>query len=53
MAVDKYLSASSVGHIGVWVVVVHDACDEELQKVVHVLIFVCSAVQADGPADPS
>lgn len=39
MAVEKSLAAQGAGHVGIGVVVVHDACDEELHKIVHAAIF--------------
>ncbi|MGW5306039.1 hypothetical protein ACWERF_19150 [Streptomyces griseoluteus] len=39
MAVEKRLAAQGAGHVGIGVVVVHDACDEELHKFVHAAIF--------------
>ncbi|GHA84597.1 hypothetical protein GCM10010305_30450 [Streptomyces termitum] len=45
MAVEKRFAAQGVGHVGIGVVVVHDACDEELHKIVHVAIFAGEALQ--------
>ncbi|MGW5392733.1 hypothetical protein, partial [Streptomyces koyangensis] len=39
MAVEKCLAAQGVGHVGIGVVVVRDACGEELREIVHGVVF--------------
>ncbi|MDH6702617.1 hypothetical protein P3T26_007133 [Streptomyces sp. MAA16] len=43
MAVEKSLAAQGVGHVGIGMVVVHDAFDEELHKIVHAAILAGKA----------
>ncbi|MFJ3664696.1 hypothetical protein ACIPPM_30075 [Streptomyces sp. NPDC090119] len=52
MAVEKSLAAQDLGHVGIGVVVVRDACDEELHKIVHVAILAGGAFDRAAHAGP-
>ncbi|MFI8829267.1 hypothetical protein [Streptomyces sp. NPDC053431] len=44
VAVKRSLAAQGVGHVGIGVVVVHDACDKEFHKIVHEAISAGSVL---------
>ncbi|MFG2299669.1 hypothetical protein [Actinacidiphila glaucinigra] len=50
MAVEKSLAAQGASHVGVGMVVVHDACDEELHKIVHVAILAGKVLRRSSVA---
>ena len=45
MAVEKSLATQGAGHVRVGVIVVHDACDEELHQFVHAVILAGKVLQ--------
>lgn len=48
MAVEESLAALGVGHVGMSMVVVHDACDEELHKTVRSAVCADSVLRRSG-----